>query len=242
MPTRWYQGKVTAIKDLTAETKQFSVEIQNEEDVFDFLPGQFVTFDLPVSDKRLNRWRSYSIANHPDQSNTLEFCIVRSADGLATKYLFEEATVGTMMKFKGPDGGFVLPKDLYKEIVFICTGTGIAPFRSMLNHIKARNLDFQRVNLIFGTRYDYTILYEEELKEMKAVFPQFDYSIALSRQNTGQYHHGYVHDIYQAQFKEVDANRHFYLCGWSSMIDEAVSNLIVRMGYAPNQIHYELYG
>lgn len=242
MPTRWYQGNIVEIKELTPETNQFSVQIQGEDDIFDFLPGQFVTFDLPVSDKRLNRWRSYSIANHPNDSSLLEFCIVRSADGLGTKYIFDELRIGSQVKFKGPDGGFVIPADLQNEIVLICTGTGIAPFRSMWNHIKTKQLDFHKIHLISGTRYDTTILYEEELKEMKAVFPNFDYSIALSRQKTEVYHHGYVHDIYQEKFKEVIDNRHFYLCGWSSMIDEAVSNLIIKMGYAPNQIHYELYG
>ncbi len=242
MPTHWYQGRVTNIQKLSATTRQFTIQIENEDSIFDFLPGQFITMDLPVSEKRLHRWRSYSIANHPDRSNVLEFCIVKSEDGLGTKYLFEEVEVDTQIKFKGPDGGFVLPQNLQQESIMICTGTGVAPFRSMIKYIRQQSLNFQKIHLIFGTRNAEGILYKDEFMQFAEENPNFIYDVALSREQHSAYHYGYIHDIYKQKYAEVIPNRHFYICGWSKMIDDVVANLLVNMGYDKSQIHYELYG
>ena len=81
---------------------------------------------------RLQRWRSYSIASAPDGSNILELCIARSSEGNGSRYLFESVNEGSELRFKGPEGGFVLPDVIEKDLVFICTGTGIAPFRAFM--------------------------------------------------------------------------------------------------------------
>lgn len=240
MPVHWYEGRVIDIKEMSPTTRQFFVSIGDER--FEFLPGQFVTMDLPVGDKRQQRWRSYSIASHPDGGNVLEFCIVKADDGIGTKYLFEKVKRGDTLKFKGPDGTFILPKNLENEIVMICTGTGIAPFRSMLRYIRDQQLAFHKIHLIFGTRNSSGILYKEEMETMLRDYPNFKYDVALSRESSDGHYHGYVHDIYMKNYLDIMPNRHFYLCGWSQMIDEAVENIILKMGYDKSQVHYELYG
>lgn len=238
---KWYEGRIVDIVQMTESTRQFFVRIESEE-VFDFVSGQFITIDLPIGAKRLQRWRSYSIASAPDGSNIIELCIVKATDGLGTAYLFNEITIGSVLKFKGPDGSFTMPKDLDQEIVMICTGTGLAPFRSMLCHIRRLEMPFRKIHLIFGTRYSTGILYHEELDKMTISHPNFTYDVALSREYASQYHHGYVHDLYKEKYKNVSGERQFYICGWSQMIDEAVANLSVEMGYQKSQIHFELYG
>jgi CDP-4-dehydro-6-deoxyglucose reductase len=241
MATKWFTGKVIGLEQLSPSTKQFTLEVKGEP-IFSFLPGQFVTFDLPISEKRLHRWRSYSVASHPNQSNSIELCIVKSDDGLGTKYLFDDVVVGSELVFKGPDGGFTLHKDLSDEIVMICTGTGVAPFRSMIKHVFAQDLDFKKIHLIFGTRKKEDILYFDEFDRLAKTDPKFKYHTALSRENIDGFHHGYIHDIYMEQYKDVIPSRHFYICGWSNMIDDAVANLLLKLGYDRSQIHYELYG
>ena len=238
---KWYDGKVIRIEDQTPTTKRFWVEIP-EVDAFDFKSGQFVTMDLPVHEKRLHRWRSYSIANAPEKGNVLEFCIVYLEGGLATRYFFEEVKVGTHLRFKGPDGTFTLPEDLDREMILICTGTGVAPFRSMLWDIHNRKLAFKSIHLIFGTRRQDGILYREEFEAFQKEWSNFRYDVALSRESAWEGYRGYVHQIYREQYSDPVPDRHFYLCGWSNMIDDAVANLIVKMGYDKSQIHYELYG
>jgi NAD(P)H-flavin reductase len=105
------------------------------DNFFDFKPGQFVTLDLPIDTRPTRRYRSYSIASWPDGSNVFELLIVLNKTGAGTQYIFNEVQVGTELKFRGPLGVFVLPEELNKDLILICTGTGIAPFRSMLHHI-----------------------------------------------------------------------------------------------------------
>ena len=241
MPTTWHDGIVRSIASPAPHIRNFQVEVPALQS-FDFQAGQFITLDLPIGEKRLQRWRSYSIANPPDGSNQLELCIVNSPEGLGTTYLFEQIQAGSVLKFKGPDGGFVLPETIEKDLVFICTGTGIAPFRSMILDLIKTGKPHRNIHLIFGTREESGILYRAEFEALKAELPGFKYDVALSRQADWAGVKGHVHQIYLEQYATPRPDLTFYLCGWSNMIDEAVANLIVKMGYDRSQVHYELYG
>ena len=241
MPVKWYQGTVTRIEEASPTTKRFWLKLEDNE-AFEFKAGQFVTMDLPIGEKRQQRWRSYSIANAPDGSGMLEFCIVHLEGGLATQYFFSEVKIGTPIKFKGPDGNFVLPETLDQDLVLICTGTGLAPFRSMLLTLAKRQQQHRSIHLIFGTRTADGILYRQEMEELSRKLPGFRYSVALSRETHEGFHHGYVHGIYLEEYQYKRPDIAFYLCGWTKMVDEAVANLIVKLGYDRSQIKYELYG
>ncbi len=237
----WYNGNITRIEDSSPTTKRFWLEVDGVEH-FDFKAGQFITMDLPIGEKRNQRWRSYSIASAPDGSNLLELCIVHLDDGLASGYLFNEAKIGTTIKFKGPEGTFTLPESIEDELIMVCTGTGVAPFRSMIWQVFNRNIPHKGIHLVFGTRTVDGVLYQEEFEALAQRMPSFRYSVALSREEREGCHHGYVHDIYLKTYAEKRPDRSFYLCGWTKMVDEAVANLIVKMGYERGQVKYELYG
>src|SRR6188768_2246711 len=129
----WQIGKVIKITEETPSTRRFWIQLPDLEK-FDFKPGQFVTLDLPIHEKPNKRWRSYSIASWPDGTNVFELLIVLAQGGLGTAYLFNNVSLGDELKFRGAQGVFVLPDKIEKEIFLICTGTGIAPFRSMVNY------------------------------------------------------------------------------------------------------------
>ena len=249
MPVTWYEGSIVRIEQRSSNTRSFWVEVP-ELPVFDFKAGQFITMDLPIHEKRLQRWRSYSIASPPNGSNLLELCIVQLEGGLAGNYLFNQATVGTTLRFKGPGGAFVLPETLEdKDLVLICTGTGVAPFRSMLLDIARQHKPHRRLHLIFGTRTREGVLYEKEFQQLASELPQFTYSVALSRETDPrqlqapfELRSGYVHSVYLEAYREKREDVLFYLCGWSNMVDEAVLRLTEELGYAPKQVRTELYG
>ncbi len=238
MATIWYTSKIKKIETPAPNVRRFWLEKPAD---FDFRAGQFLTMDLPIGEKRLQRWRSYSIANAPADED-LEFCIVRSASGEGSKYLFEEIAVGSEIKFKGPDGAFFLPEKIEANLVFICTGTGVAPFRSMILDLKNREIPTKNIHLIFGTRFESGILYRSEFENFQTQLAGFQYDVALSRQPDWSGEKGYVHEIYLKKYAEPRPDLHFYICGWSNMIDDAVANLLVKLGYDRSQIHFELYG
>ncbi|MBS1920295.1 MAG: FAD-dependent oxidoreductase [Bacteroidetes bacterium] len=234
----WQTGKVIRIEDHTHNTRRFWIEVPGLTS-FNFIPGQFVTLDLPIHEKPNKRWRSYSIASWPDGTNVFELVIVLTPGGAGTNYLFNNVTMGSELSFRGAQGVFTLHNDLDKEIFMICTGTGIAPFRSMMNYLRIHKTPFKKINLIFGCRYQKDILYFEEMKNLQNELPGFQYIPTLSREEW-EGEKGYVHPVYE----ELVADRqpaHFYLCGWKNMIDEAKKR-ILDLGYDRKSIHQELYG
>jgi CDP-4-dehydro-6-deoxyglucose reductase len=233
----WRTGKVIRIENETYNTRRFWIQIP-ELEKFDFIPGQFITLDLPIHEKPNKRIRSYSIASWPDGTNVVELVIVLLEGGLGTTYLFNKIDVGSEITLRGPQGVFTLDEeDLQKEIIMICTGTGIAPFRSMATYIKLHDIPHNNIYLIFGTRKQTDLLYHEEMKNLR--LEKFQYIPTLSREEWDG-RTGYVHPIYE----EICANKQpalFLLCGWKVMIDEAKQR-ILAMGYDKKSIHQELYG
>jgi len=241
----WRTGIITRIEQETEATRRYWIQIP-ELERFDFIPGQFVTFDLPIHEKPAKRLRSYSIASWPDGSNTLELVIVLLEGGLGTHFLFNETTVGSTLTVRGPQGVFLLPPVIDHDLYFICTGTGIAPFRSMANYIKIHDVPHENIYLIFGCRKKTDCLYGKEMKELESHLPQFHYIPTFSREEPGDYRTGYVHTIYEELCKASANNgthkaAQFYLCGWKNMIDEAKQR-IISLGFDRKAIHQELYG
>jgi CDP-4-dehydro-6-deoxyglucose reductase len=141
--------------------------------------------------------------------------------------------------FRGPQGVFTLPAILDKELFLVCTGAGVAPFRSMLHHIKNTGTDHKKIYLIFGSRKKEDLLYYNELTALQSELPKYHYLPTLSREQW-EGKTGYVHAVYE----ELCAGRQpasFFLCGWKEMIDEAKKR-IQEMGYEKKSIHLELYG
>lgn len=241
----WLKGIVTRIEDETYNTRRFWIEIP-ELDSFDFIPGQFVTLDLPIHEKPNKRWRSYSIASWPDGSHTIELLIVLLENGAGTTYLFNEIKEGSEITLRGPLGSFVLPEIIEKDLYFICTGTGIAPFRSMLHYLRLHPANHKDIYLIYGTRSRKDLLYYDEIKNLENDIPGFHFIPTLSREQW-EGCCGYVHAVYENLVNEKKNGSpepppaHFYLCGWKVMIDEARKR-IVDLGYDKKAIHLELYG
>jgi CDP-4-dehydro-6-deoxyglucose reductase len=244
----WRTGTVIRIEDATYNTKRFFIKV-NELDSFNFKAGQFVTLDLPIHEQKNKRWRSYSIASWPDGSNEYELLIVLLEGGLGTTYLFNEVHVGSELTFRGPQGVFTLPEPIEKDIFFICTGTGIAPFRSMLNYVKLHHVPHQKLYLIYGCRTQKDLLYFGEMKNLEKELSDFYFIPTLSRE-TWDGHSGYVHSLYEdickknneacESFEDLKPAA-FYLCGWKFMIDDARKK-IMELGYDKKSIHFELYG
>ncbi len=234
----WRTGIVIRIENETATTRRFWIEIP-ELISFDFLPGQFVTLDLPIHEKVNKRWRSYSIASWPDGTNVFELVIVLDEKGAGTPYLFENIQVGSELTFRGAQGVFTLKEPLENDIFMICTGTGIAPFRSMINHIKNHNIPNNGLHLIFGCRTRDNLLYYDEMKQLEKEVVGFHYHPILSREQW-EGKTGYVHIVYEELCKDRKPAT-FFLCGWKGMIDEAKKK-IMEMGYDKKAIHQEIYG
>jgi glycine betaine catabolism B len=241
----WRKGLVTRIVQETDNTRRYWIQIP-ELTSFDFTPGQFVTLDLPIDEKPGKRLRSYSIASWPDGTNTIELVIVYLEGGAGTTYLFNEIQEGAELTLRGPQGVFTLPQSIETDLMLVCTGTGIAPFRSMLHYIHDHHIPHKDIHLLFGTRSKKDLLYYEEMMALAANEPGVYFIPTLSREKWDGCC-GYVHAIYEGVVKEKQNGStelplmNFMLCGWKVMIDEAKER-ILQLGYTKKDIHQELYG
>lgn len=243
----WHNATIIDIKNETPTTKRFFFKIADLQ-VFNFKPGQFITMDLPIHEKKNKRWRSYSIASAPNNTNIFELIIVYLEGGAGTNFLFNQTQIGDTIVLRGPAGVFTLPDTIEKDLYFICTGTGIAPFRAMIHHCLNHHIPFKNIHLIFGCRKKGDVLYQQEFFDLMQKHPNIYYHPCLSREDEVPqgFYKGYVHQVYQnllspAGESNVSPKAAFYICGWKNMIDEARKNL-TELGFTKHDIHFELYG
>jgi ferredoxin-NADP reductase len=238
MPYTFYKAEVTEVIDETASVRRFRLCIP-ELRSFDFQAGQFVMLDLPITSRITTR--SYSIASAPYSTSSFELLIVLKPGGPGTGYLFSEIRAGSVLKVSQPLGKFVLPAELNTEICFISTGTGIAPFRSMIQDILNKQRQHRGIHLIFGSRFVNDILYREEWPVYEKKLDNFRFVPVLSRESSPEWsgHRGYVHSVYEELFKDRRPAT-FYICGWLEMLKEARQRLM-DMGYDRSSIKFESY-
>jgi len=237
MAYQFFDCKVIDVIDESDLVKRYFIRFPDEIP-FSFKAGQFVMLDLPIKSKVTNR--SYSIASAPSTDNIFELAIVINPDGIGTPYIFENIRINSVVKCTKALGKFGLPEIIDDDLCFICTGTGIAPIRSMTLEIYNRNLPHKNIFLVFGNRWTKDILYRKEMESLEKKYPEFKFIPVLSRENSGwKGHKGYVHPLYEELFADKRPAQ-FYICGWPDMIKEARQRIEV-MGYEKKRIRFELY-
>lgn len=240
-------AKLYHIIDETPTTKRFFFEVIDVKKL-DFVPGQFISFEFPIHEKQSKRVRHYSIASAPNGNNLFEVVIVKKEGGAGTEWLWKQ-DIGVEIPFTGPSGILVMDSNKKKNHIFICTGTGIGPFRSMLWDIYNKQTPTGDLIVIFGTRDKQSMLYVDEMKDLQAKLPQMKYLTILSRELVDG-KQGYVHEVYKEivdnYFQQMENGTYndleccFYVCGWKDMVKEARTNLM-DLGFDKKQIKQEIY-
>lgn len=229
----FHQAEISNIIEINPMVKRFFLKFSHD---IIFQSGQFVIIDFGKLNHTYST-RSYSIADIR-HGNTIELCVSLKQDGAATPLLFN-SKVGDQLKVSIPQGRFVLPDVLETEnIGFICTGTGVAPFRAMIKDLLEYRKYTGKVYLFFGCRTQIDILYREEFEELQNKYSNFHYTPVLSRESWSGAN-GYVHKHYEGIFKDKP-NAIIYLCGWTNMIKETRDNL-KTFGYTRSEIKVEFY-
>jgi ferredoxin-NADP reductase len=208
---------------------------------FGFVPGQWLSLKANTPDGE-EITRAYSIASAPSENGYghVAFCLNRVDNGFMSNHLCGLAA-GSEITFQGPFGDFTLHPPL-RDTIFIATGTGIAPFRSMLHWLLADPQRHQERELwlLFGARSEQDLYYRDEFERLAARHSNFHFVPTLSRASaewTGL--RGYV----QEHVKEIVGDRkdmHAYICGHDKMV-KANRELLKNLGWERTSIRYEKY-
>mgnify|MGYP002642139182 FL=1 len=187
--------------------------------------------------------RNYSVASWQDGTNRFELIITNLEGGAMSDYLFKEAKIGDEFIYRGPMGVFTLPDNLLeRDIYMVSTGSGISPFRSMINDIYINKKEFKNIKLFFGTRKEKDIVYRDELENIQEHLPNFEYIPTLSQEKVPGIAEGYVHKHYLDLIDKLDHKPLVYYCGWDRMIREGRDHLAERGFEMMKDIRVEIFG
>ena len=206
---------------------------------FGFVSGQWLSFKQVKPDGE-ELTRAYSIASPPGEDPRFALCLNRVQDGFMSNFLCDMRE-GAEIPCQGPFGDFILRPPL-RDTIFIATGTGIAPFRSMLHWLledSSRHQDHQ-LWLLFGSRYEKDIYYHDEFLRLAAEHANFHYLPTLSRGSPEwKGLRGYVQE-HVLGIVQGRANVRAYICGLEKMI-KANRDLLKSLGCDRKSILYEKY-
>lgn len=188
---------------------------------FNCLPGQYINI-ISANGAR----RSYSIANYFPSDKKIELHIRKIENGVMSQYWFDNAKVSDLLRFDGPHGTFFFRSKQERRIIFLATGTGIAPIKGMLEQFEQNPILIKdkTIEIYWGNRTFDEFYWKPQFEAI-----EINFNLILSRKNSDwQGMFGYVQDAVLLN----NSNLHdsvVYASGSPAMIDSAKS-LFARKG------------
>jgi ferredoxin--NADP+ reductase len=246
------------------------LRVRPDGDMFDFKPGQFGVLgllgkaprvaeaapeDSPAEPDKMIR-RAYSIASSSLERRYVEFYLTLITSGALTPRLFALAHGSRV--FLGPKASGIFTLDRVapeKAVVMVATGTGLAPYISMLRTMLVH--DGQRKFVVLhGARYSWDLGYRGELESLARLRPNFTYIPSITRPDQDPHFIGYtgrIQTLLEQGILEREsavamdpAKTEVFLCGNPEMV-KAATGLLQAKGFAakggtvPVTIHVEEY-
>lgn len=213
---------------------------------FEFEAGQWVNLVIPTPNGPFPEVRrAYSIASPPLHTPRFELAVTRVENGPGSTYL-HTMEIGGEIEVVGPQGFFTRPLEKAAPSLFVGTGTGLTPLRSMLLHA-ARAESTIPIWLLFGVREEGDILYRSELEataQARNDSMRVDFTLSRAAEAwTGRrgYVQTHVRELWEALRAASGQDPHVYICGLRDMVD-GVRELLKNELKLPRQlVHSERY-
>jgi ferredoxin-NADP reductase len=236
-----YNGRLSRWEEIADGLAIVGVEALS--DPFPFQAGQYATLGLMGHEGKLVQ-RPMSISSSADDLSEYEFLIRLVQIGGFTPLLWKIG-VGDPINIKGAKGKFLLQDD-GRTCLFVASGTGLAPFMSMLETLRGRG-ETRDIVLLHGVSYASDLAWKAELEALEASgeFP-LRYVATVSRPKESPDWGGSTGRVETIVADQLDRlgltpdNATLYLCGNPDMIS-AVDEIGIARGFPPEQIRKELY-
>jgi Na+-transporting NADH:ubiquinone oxidoreductase subunit F len=230
----------TEIVDLTYDIKQFRFELVEPKEI-DYIPGQYIQLFTPIYKKGTEEvYRAYSISSDPSEKNCIEIIIRLVPGGICTTYCFEYLKVGDEVKFNGPYGDFRL-SDTNTPIVFIAGGSGMAPIKCILHHMKNTSNN-RKATYYFGANKVNELFLLDQMKGFESDLVDFRFVpvVAVPQQNENwDGEKGLVTEAVKRNLKNA-TECEAYLCGSPGMIDAAIK-VLIELGMREENIFFDKF-
>jgi ferredoxin-NADP reductase len=241
VPAEPFEARLVAARRLSPAVREMVFERADGQS-FAFDPGQWVNLVLPLATGEIKR--AYSIASPPEAgARRFDIAVTRVTGGPGSEYLhaLEE---GAALRAIGPQGLFTRRADDGTPSLFVGTGTGVTPLRSMMRAALAAGAR-EPLWLLFGARHEGDVLYRHELQELAATHPNVRYEVTLSRPGAAwQGRSGYVQAHLAelcAKLHQLSPGAHAYVCGLDRMVSSVREHLRHELGFDRKRVHGERY-
>jgi ferredoxin-NADP reductase len=235
----WRAAQVLEVRHESASARTLVLEVPGWPG---HLPGQHVDVRLTAEDGYSTQ-RSYSIASTPAGAR-VELTVERLEDGEVSPYLTQVLRVGDPLELRGPIGGWFVwhPGDL-DPVLLLGGGSGVVPLMAIVR-TRIATASTTPMRLVYSSRTPDTVLYGDELRRLAEREPQLDVELVYTRRAPPGWQ-GAVGRLDGARLATLawppTDRPACFVCGPTGFA-EAVANLLVDQGYAPERIRIERFG
>ncbi|ELX13040.1 CDP-6-deoxy-delta-3,4-glucoseen reductase [Janthinobacterium sp. HH01] len=222
-PIRKMPSRVATMEKMAPDVVVMTLQLPANE-TLKFRAGQYIEFML-----RDGKRRSYSLASPPDQDQPLSLHIRHMPGGLFTDQVFSTMKERDILRFEGPMGTFFVREDSDKPMVLLASGTGFAPIKAIIEHLRAQDSKRPMV-LYWGGRRPQDLYMDALCRQWEAILPNFSYvpviSAAQPEDNwTGRT--GFVHAAVMADLPDLSGHQ-VYACGAPIVVDSAKRDFVAQ--------------
>ncbi len=227
-PVRTVPCRIRSIERLSGDVLEVVLRIPPTVS-WDFRAGQHMEIQGPLGVRR-----SYSMAN-ANAEDDIRIHVREVAQGVFSRYWFSQAAPGDLLRFRGPLGTFFLRGREQSQLVFLATGTGIAPVIAMLEDLASREPG-RAVVVYFGGRNRSDLYWSPA-----AWWPDgWQFKPVLSRPDAGWTGRvGYVQNAMLADGVDLSVSE-IYATGSDAMV-HSVRTLLADLGHSPQEFHADAF-
>ncbi|WP_051145006.1 FAD-binding oxidoreductase [Thiomicrorhabdus sp. Kp2] len=226
--TKTFPARINSLRNLTDEVVEVMLRLPPTTN-FDFLEGQY----LDVMQNNIRR--SYSIAS-TNKDKEIKLLIKEYPNGQMSNYWFNQAKENDLLRIEGPKGTFFL-RESKKPLLFLATGTGIAPIISMLQGLDEDDTyhQAQPINVYWGNRKAEEFFWQPIFTKLNVSF----YQVNSQPNDDWSECEGYVQEIALNKIKNI-TDFDVYACGSNAMIQSAKQQFIGK-GLPENQFYSDAF-
>ncbi|MBO7741109.1 MAG: hypothetical protein J6S21_01015 [Victivallales bacterium] len=237
---REYQVRISELRRLTPDIMLVRVVSADPAVSFGFESGAWMQWRIPAAEGIVKR--CFSVASSAAEHSFLEFIIRRTPSGPGTRWLFEDAAVGTEFTIWGGAGNFRL-KNAEAPAVMIAGGSGLSAIRSLLLTLADQGNTGKPVTLFFGAVNRTNLYLTEELEALRERLPRLTFIPVLSAPEAADQWNGatgLVTEAVDQWCKDGNPAEEAYLCGSPGMLDACLT-VLTGNGIAKDRIYFDKF-
>jgi len=235
-PIRKMPSRVATLEKVASDVVVMTLQLPANE-TLKFRAGQYLEFML-----RDGKRRSYSLASPPEQGVPLALHIRHLPGGLFTDQVFSTMKEKDILRFEGPMGTFFVREDSDKPMVLLASGTGFAPIKAIVEHLRAQG-STRQMTLYWGGRRPQDIYMDALCRDWAAKLPNFKYVPVLSNllpEDHWAGRTGYVHQAVMADLPDLSGYQ-VYACGAPVMVESAKADFVAQCGLPEAEFYADAF-